>query len=69
MYSESKLFRPLTVCAVQICRIAGRNEPTYLVVEGIVGGHDVEELAPDELLHYDVAGLGALFVHLPQNSF
>ena len=36
----------------------------HLSIEWIVGGHHVEELPPDELAHYVVAGRGATLVDL-----
>jgi|LakMenEpi03Aug12_release.lakeMendotaPanAssembly.Ray.scaffolds.fasta_scaffold778897_2 hypothetical protein len=44
--------------------ISSKVQPTYLVVERIVGRHDVEELSPNELLHDEIARFGTLLIDL-----
>jgi hypothetical protein len=39
---------------------------TNFPIEGIVGGHDIEELPPDELIDDGVARLRVALVHLQQ---
>jgi hypothetical protein len=41
---------------------------TYFPIERIVGGHDIEELPPDELIDDCVARLRVALVHLQQRQ-
>ncbi len=41
---------------------------TYFPIEWIVGGHNVEELPPDELIDDGVARLRVALVHLQQRQ-
>jgi hypothetical protein len=41
---------------------------TNFPIEGIVGGHDIEELPPDELIDDGVARLRVALVHLQQRQ-